>query len=475
MELKMRKVRMEEVEMLEPVSPTGQYFSRSSPPVCITAIFEFDNPIDDSSFAATMDAVILPTNPRFSSIMVEDENGGKHWKRVKVKVEDHMIVPRFPDGLSLESYDAYFDDYISGIGMDPFPNTRPLWEIHVIKYPTSNASGSLVFKIHHALGDGYSLMGVVFSCLQRADNPSIPLTFPSFRKLPKPDDDMKSLISLVSQVLSGVVNTVLDFGMGILHSSLLEDSPTPIRSGEEGVEFLPIDVTTMTFSLDQIKQIKDTLKVSINDLVSGVIFLGTRLYMESTSNESGNARSTSLVLFNTRSIGGYRSVNEMLHNPEAQNLWGNQFSFLQVPLPKLHGSDGSLDPLKFVYEAHDIVKRKRNSWAVHLTRMLLESIRKYRSTEAAAKYIHRTQKNASMGLTNLVGPIEKLSFCNQPINGLYFMVFNVPQSYKVTVMSYMNQLRVALGTQKGFIDRLKLRRCIEEAYDLILKAALNSK
>ncbi|XP_024996469.1 O-acyltransferase WSD1-like [Cynara cardunculus var. scolymus] len=475
MELKIKKGGVGDVETLDPVSPTGQYFSITSPPVCIIGIFEFDDPIDDSRFAATIETILLPTNPRFSAIMVEDENGGKHWKQVEVKVEDHMIAPRFPDGLSLESYDVYIGDYLSGLGMDPFPKAKPLWEIHVIKYPTSKSSGSLIFKLHHALGDGYTIMGVMLSCLQRADNPSIPLTFPSFRKPPKPDNGMKSILSLVPQVLSGVVNTVLDFGMSILQSSLLEDSSTPIRSAEEGVEFLPTVVTTMTFSLDQIKQIKDILEVTINDIVSGVIFLGTRLYMEATSNESGNARSTSLVLLNTRSIGGYRSVDEMLHNPEAQNLWGNQFAFLQVSLPKLRQAHNSLDPLKFVYEAHNIIKRKRNSSAVYLTGMLLESIRKYRGTEAAAKYVHLTQKNASMGLTNLAGPIEKMSLCNQPIKGLYFMIFNVPQSYKVTVMSYMNQLRVTLGTQKGFIDPMKLKRCIEEAYDMILKAALNSK
>ncbi|KAJ9550109.1 hypothetical protein OSB04_014154 [Centaurea solstitialis] len=381
MELKVKTGGMEDVEMWEPVSPTAQYFNRSSPPVCITGIFEFDNPIDDSSFATTIEAIILPTNPRFSSIMVEDENGEQYWKRVEVNVDDHMIVPCFPDGLSLESYDAYIGDYLSGIGMDPFPNGRPLWEVHVIKYPTSKASGSLIFKLHHALGDGYTIMGVMLSCLQRADNPTIPLTFPSFRKSPKSDSGLKSLISLVPQVLNGVVNTVLDFGMSILQSSLLEDSTTPIRSGEEGIEFLPINITTMTFSLDQIRQIKDILEVTINDVVSGVIFLGTRLYMEATSNESGKARSTSLVLLNTRSIGGYRSVDEMLHNPEAQNLWGNQFAFLQVSLPKLHQSDQSFDPLKFIYEARNIIKRKRNSSVVFLTGMLLESMRKYKGTK----------------------------------------------------------------------------------------------
>lgn len=178
-----------------------------------------------------------------------------------MNVEDHLIVPSFPDGLSLESYNDYFDNYLSGVAMDSFPQTRPLWEIHIIKYPTSNASGSIVFKLHHALGDGYSLMGALLSCLKRADNPSIPLTFPHYKKSFKSDNHIKSLISHVPKVLSGVLNTGSDFGSGILKSTLLEDCRTPIRSGAEGVEFLPIDITTIAFSLDQIKQIKTSLQV----------------------------------------------------------------------------------------------------------------------------------------------------------------------------------------------------------------------
>lgn len=180
---------------------------------------------------------------------------------MELKVEDHIKVPRFPDGLSLESYNDYFSDYLSGIGIEPFPDTRPLWELHLFKYPTSNASGTAFFKLHHALGDGYSLMGVLLSCLQRADDPSIPLTFPKFRLSPKPDTGIKSLISRVPLVLTAVKNTVLDLAVSVLKSNFLEDDQSPIRSGEEGVEFKPIEVTTLTFSLDQIKQIKSSLDV----------------------------------------------------------------------------------------------------------------------------------------------------------------------------------------------------------------------
>ncbi|KAL4573127.1 hypothetical protein LXL04_019922 [Taraxacum kok-saghyz] len=473
MELKVNVGRVEDVEMSEPVSPTGQYFNSSVLSVSVISILEFDDPIDDSSSLALINDVFLPINPRFSSIMVEDEEGGKQWKRVEVKAEDHITVPCFPEGLSPQSYDHYFNDYLSKMAMDPLPQSKPLWEIHVIKYPTSNASGSVVFKLHHALGDGFSLMGALLSCLQRADNPSLPLTFPNFQKgVLKTEIEEKSLIRVVPQALSGVLNTVMDFGWSILKSSFLEDGRTPIRSSKEGVEFRPINIMTMTFSLDQIKQIKSRLQVTINDVVTGMIFLGTRLYMEATNEKSRNGKSTALVLLNTRSIGGYKSVDEMVQNDEAQIQWGNQFGFLHVSLPDLH--DQSLNPLKFVHETQNIIKRKRNSSAVYLTGMLLEFVRKYRGPEATAEYIHSTLKNSSMTVSNMIGPLEKMTLSNQPVKGLYFMVVNVPQSLTVTVMSYMDQLRVAVGSEKGFIDPVKFRTCTEKAFGMIFDAAVKS-
>ncbi|GAB4824999.1 hypothetical protein Ancab_007872 [Ancistrocladus abbreviatus] len=97
---------------------------------------------------------------------VVDEKGERQWKRVDVKLEDHVKTPIFPDGLSPKSYDKYFDDYLTKLAMEQLPQDKPLWEFHIVKYPTSNAAGHGIFKIHHALGDGYSLMGAFLSCLK---------------------------------------------------------------------------------------------------------------------------------------------------------------------------------------------------------------------------------------------------------------------------------------------------------------------
>lgn len=186
----------------------------------------------------------------------------KRWKQVEVKLEEHIIEPKLiDDGISVDLYDKHFADYISRMALEKLPPTKPLWQVHVFKYPTSNAAGTLVFKLHHAIGDGYSLMSVILSSLQRADDPSLPLSFPSSRKSSKPNKFSRLFLNKMPQFLSIPFNSVSEFGSSLLKSTLLEDDKTPIRSGVEAVEFRPTKLSNVTFSIDHIKQIKSNLGV----------------------------------------------------------------------------------------------------------------------------------------------------------------------------------------------------------------------
>ncbi|KAK8303732.1 hypothetical protein V6Z11_D04G170500 [Gossypium hirsutum] len=456
------ELNVEDGEYSEPVSPTAQYFNSSVLSVCVLAVLDTEIPIDDSPVLGLLKDVFLPISPRFSSLMVEDENGVKHWKKVEVKLEDH-------------------------IAMEQLPHNRPLWNIHIIKYPTSNAAGNLIFKLHHSLGDGYSLMADLLSCLQRADSPSVPLTFPTLTSAPNPNLSVggTSIFRNIPKVLRSAFNTVSDFGWSLMKSSYVEDEISLIRSGNPGVEFKLVLISTMTFSLDDIKQIKTKLRVR-----------------NKSWNKSTNEHSTALVLLNTKAIREYKSVKE-IHKPYAEKVWGNQFAFLHNSIPELTSLE-SLNPLDF-----------RNSGAVFLTVRLLEWFRKFKgpnggsymvirtlyppvftrpSTQpdtwaceviskgtrpdtqacglaAIAKYIYNTIKNSSMTLSNMIGLVERMALANHPIKSLYFMVAGEPKILTVTMFSYMGKLRVAFKTEKGFIDPEKLKSSIHNAFEMMLKVA----
>ncbi|KAF8029630.1 hypothetical protein BT93_E2142 [Corymbia citriodora subsp. variegata] len=516
---------IKEDEGLEPVSPTGQYFNSKVMSISILGILESEIPIDDSLATSLIIDVFLPINPRFSSIMVMGKKGARKWKNVEVNVENHVHVPSFssPKGSSSPSEnDSFLKSYISQIAMHPFPQGQPLWEIHIIKCPTSEAQGTIIFKLHHALGDGYSLVGALLSCLQRADDPSLPITFPSVNKFSSAnkDDRNTGIRKVVGTCFLPLVNTVRDFGWSLLKSTCLEDDLSPIRCGSGS--FQPFSVSTITFSLDRIKEIKSCLRVvtniilktilslascmthalldllafyflrytfisivlhyngflhmtsskTINDVITGVIFLATRLYMQRASpNSNLSTNSTALVLLNTRNLRDYKSVREMVR-PNSKSLWGNNFAFLHVPIPKVKASDSQFsNPLKFVYKAREVIKKKRSSFGVILTGKLLEMMKKCRNPEAVATHINRTMRNSSMIISNVPGPMEKLSLANHPIKGIYFTVAGSPESLQVTMISYAGNLRVVVRAKQGFINSELYTRSLLDAFDLILRDA----
>lgn len=169
-----------------------------------------------------------------------------------------MNIPLFPPGL--EFYDDYVQEYLSKIGTELLPHDRPLWDIHIINYPTRNAPGTMVFKLHHALGDGFSLMGALFSCLQRANDPSLPLTFPSSAETSRQFTKWIRIDKSIYRFFNMCFNTFRDFGWSFLMSNCMEDDRTPMRSGDADIELRPITLSTVTFSLNDIKQIKAKLK-----------------------------------------------------------------------------------------------------------------------------------------------------------------------------------------------------------------------
>jgi len=184
------------------------------------------------------------------------------WQKVEVNIEEHLKIPIFPKTInsSCELYDKYLNDYVTSILPERTPQDKPLWEIHMINYPTTNAASTVIFKLHHALGDGYSLISALLSCLQRADDPSLPLSFPSRSQ----SDSKYAKINLFKKLYFDIFSffsSMSDFASSIIKTRMIEDDKTPIRSGYEGAESQPFTLSNITLSLDQIKGITSKLGV----------------------------------------------------------------------------------------------------------------------------------------------------------------------------------------------------------------------
>ena len=114
-------------------------------------------------------------------------------------------------------------------------------------------------------------------------------------------------------------------------------------------------------------------------MIAGIVFLGARLYMKEITQDStmDDSNSTALVLLNTRMLGDYKSIKEMT-KADAEMPWGNRFTFLHIPIPKLTEVS---NPVDFVLYSQKLIDRKKRSLAVFFTGRLLEIMKKLRGPD----------------------------------------------------------------------------------------------
>ena len=86
-------------------------------------------------------------------------------------------------------------------------------------------------------------------CVKRADNASMPMTFPSSRRSAESKNNTKSMLKRLLQTISLVFKGASDFGWSVVKGSMIADHQTPIRPGHEDVGFRPITISTVSLSL----------------------------------------------------------------------------------------------------------------------------------------------------------------------------------------------------------------------------------
>ncbi|KAF5179250.1 O-acyltransferase wsd1, partial [Thalictrum thalictroides] len=454
--------KQDEETVIIPMSPSSQCLANSILSLTILFVVELETILDEFEIVDFINNLFLPTNARFSYIVDVDKKGESCWKKVDVKVEDHIVVPIFPEGLSIMDYDENLREYVSKIAGEPLSTNQPLWEIHVVKYPNLNGEGSVVFKISHAIGDGYSLISTVYAAFSRVDDPSLPLALPNISL-------RVNGIQKIScwRFLRKCMNTISDSTLTLLKGfSVLEDSKSAVRSGKPGVQFEPIAISNISISMESLKRVKSKVGGTLNDLITGIIYYTIHLYMLRKGDISRGKSMNLVVMFNTRMLKGYKNMEEMLK----ANIRGNHVTLLTVPVPCRNG-ENNVDPLYFVTKAKEIMDRKKNSFFIYLTNSFIKGLTFIGGKKGFPKYIHANFKYTTASITNLIGPNEKMAMAGHPVGSCYFIVPGLPQSLTFTTASWMGQLRITATLEKNFIDSQLFNSCMKDAFENIFQAA----
>ncbi|KAI8532794.1 hypothetical protein RHMOL_Rhmol11G0242200 [Rhododendron molle] len=153
------------VERDEPLSPLGRLFLTPEMHQIVHCIMGCENPIDVAAVTSEIANSVMVRLPRFSSLLVRDSHRREHWRQTQVDVHRHVVVFEEPVSDAGDDGEAV-NDYVADLAVSlPLSSDKPLWEVHLLR-----AHNCIIFRIHHALGNGISLMSMLQEWCQRADH-----------------------------------------------------------------------------------------------------------------------------------------------------------------------------------------------------------------------------------------------------------------------------------------------------------------
>lgn len=197
------------------------------------------------------------------------------WVPTEVNLDDHVIVP----GLDrdMDSPDRFVEDYISYITKTPLDPSRPLWELHLLNVRTSDAEAVGVFRIHHSMGDGASLMSLLIACTRKSSDPEALPTVPVQKRAgsERSSGGFWWFLLAIWAAIKLIRNTLVDVVLFFATFLFVKDTETPIKGNPE------VGKTTKRFvhrtiSLDDIKLVKNELNMVCSGQVL-ILFLNGSL------------------------------------------------------------------------------------------------------------------------------------------------------------------------------------------------------
>ncbi|KAK4789713.1 hypothetical protein SAY86_017017 [Trapa natans] len=467
----------------ERLSPAARLFHSPKFNCCIVAIMGCKTSIDPDVVKAGLRETLL-NHPRFSSKMVGDvgRSGRMKWVPTHVNLDDHVIVPRVDR--DMDSSDQFVEDYISCITKNPLDSSRPLWELHLLNVRTSDAEAVGVLRIHHSMGDGASLMSLLLACTRKTSDPDSLPTVPLQNRAGsgRPAAGFWWFFWAIWAAVKLFWNTVVDLSLFIATFLFLKDTETPIK-GKSGVAKTMKRFVHRTVSLDDIKLVKNKLNMSINDVILGITQGGlsrylARRYAADGKGENGkggknietlkNIRLRATILVNLRPAVGIQALSDMMAK-KSRTRWGNWIGYIVLPFSIRHQED----PLEYVRLAKATIDRKKHSLEAALTFVCAEIVLKVFGANAAAFIAERFLFQTTLAFSNVVGPVEEISFYGHPIAYLAPSVFGHPHALTIHYQSYANKMTISLAVDPEVIgDPYQLCDDLEECLSGIKASVL---
>ncbi|KAK8487484.1 hypothetical protein V6N13_030873 [Hibiscus sabdariffa] len=128
--------------------------------------------------------------------------------------------------------------------------------------------------------------------------------------------------------------------------------------------------------------------------------------------------------------------------------WGNKFGFICVPFSIALEND----PLDYLREAKAIVHRKKLSLQAFCTYLTNNFVVRLFGSKVSACLAYRVFSHTTMSISNVVGPVEEISFFGHPIAFIAPTVFGHPQALTIHFQSYVDKMSIVVAVDPNVIS-----------------------
>lgn len=327
-------------------------------------------------------------------------------------ISEHIYVHE----KSMPNSKEELQNLVGELGSQDLPKGKSPWEVILIPYQHNNSDRFfLMFRIHHSIGDGVSLVKAFGTCLSD-----------------KPVEEPKLNRFGTKGIWMKAIQTMLE-GPGLMLARLLQRSDQnvlhgPSLSGEKKVAW------SERIELDLIKKIKSTTGTTVNDVLMSCLAGALRKYMlENSTNMPQNISANIPV--------------DMRQSKKIQ--MDNQFSviFLDLPLDEE-------DPMELLMSTKKRMDQVKASPESLLNNLFCRYSMARLPNRVSRFMIDWFSRKSTIVLSNVPGPPQKFSIKGLDVEDV---IFWPPQRVNiaigVSILSYNDGVHIGVMSDRAVLTK----------------------
>ncbi|KAI8817980.1 uncharacterized protein EV422DRAFT_200850 [Fimicolochytrium jonesii] len=401
--------------------PSGAFPTKTKiPPTTVISAMYMNKLPAKSQIKRLLEDTILTRYHRFSALPIEAQDGTISWLPYEtINVESHMQSAEI-------SSEADIKAYIENLFKRVWDSTKPMWHIHLLQSTTPGQPSVLIIELHHVLGDGVSQMQVLGDIVTDKAGKPLTLDEKKFKRMMQGNKPSPTLWQRVQRKAVLALNTGAAVAKVLSLPLLFGDTKTSLtvpynHFASRRRAYVPVP----PLPLDVIKDIKNKLHVTVNDVLLAILGGAMRSYLLHRNDKSLSTAAAAASL-QIRALMPYsfpRSLDD-LHN---------KWTMISGRVPV-----GESSPVARVQAAKNAMDKIKQSPEPVVAVFLQESLYRAVGHELSAQTNLDLFKKHTLIFTNVPGFTEEMYFCGEKIVHVQPIVSNVIT--QCSAVSYCGQV-----------------------------------